>query len=244
MTLFRTLSLTMLIAGTISSASGAGIELVKAAFDFGFAPQNGTLVHEAWIKSTSQDTLLITEIKTGCGCLSPEVLERLPLLPGDSQLVVFYWQTRGSVGEVSRSAFIYTNSEQSPIELVLTANVVTDPPLEASLIWTPKRVAFDIDKKRKRSSIKINLANNLESDISLKLIENLPQLELELPEIIKAGTTETAKLSIADGYVGQEFESSITLQVSGNQTPPYRVTIPVASGDFSFRPFFTTKDKK
>lgn len=244
MVLLRILIVGILIGGTIPPASGAGIELDQGLFDFGFVPQNVTVVHQAWIKSNSKDTLTITEIKTGCGCLTPEPLSRPLLLPGDSQSVVFYWQTRGSLGEVRRSAFIYTGLELTPLELVLTANVVTDPPVDASLTWTPLRVLFDIDMKRERLSREIGLTNNSESDITLTVIENSPQFELRFPDTINAGTTAAGELRMIPGNESHEFESSFTIEVSGNQTAPYRVSVPVVSGDFSFRPFFTTTDKK
>lgn len=236
-------SLFPLVSAWFISGTGGKIIIVGGEFDFGVAPQNSTLSHQVWIRSDSEDTIVVTDIKTSCGCLTTSTIPRA-IPPGDSLAAVFYWQTRGSLGSTSSRAFVYTSTGIKPTEIVLAADVVTKPDPEASLRWAPSKITFSTPEKESETDQTFQLTNNSDEALVITLVEDRPELELEIPDTIGIGGTETGYIAISDAFMGQEFESSFTLEVTGNLTAPYRVSIPVVSGDFSFRPVFTTTKKK
>ena len=223
----------------ISTTAEPALELTGADFDFGLVARNSTVRHQVWIHNLSEDSIRIADIKTGCGCLSGD-LPPDRFAPGDSLAVVFYWQTRGAVGEVSTSAYLYTESGERPLEALLTAQVVTYPDSVASTTWTPDAVTFSAHGHDEELSRSFSVANRLGTDLALTVVEVGPELILELPDSVAVSESATGRVTIDSSFRERDFESSFTVELTGNQEFPFRVTIPVVSGDFSFRPIFTT----
>ena len=225
----------------ISSQAQSALEVSPAAFDFGWAPQNATLVCEVWVHSSDEDTITITDIKTACGCLVVQP-EPAQVTPGDSLSLLFYWQTRGFIGPRTISAYLYTGPDQQPRELTIGGNVVTENDSTASIHWWPRRLEFRPANRTHEKDIDqmITLINRTQTAMTVSLVEHGPELDLALPESIPAGQTVRVHATVADDHPGGDFESSFTLEFSGNENEPFRVSIPVVGGDFSFRPDFTT----
>jgi len=231
----------MALTSAPSGAAQTPVEIVGAEFDFGMVPQNATLTHRIWIRSISEDTITLSNIKTGCGCLTAP-LPQHRLGPGDSLLVTFYWQTRGSEGPQGSSAYLYTEPAERPLELTLSGNVVTQLDTAASIAWAPVRFAVAGNTRSSGSGkvFVLDLTNKSSIDLAVTIVECGPELEPEMPDSIGAGEILTGRVTVAEAYLNEEFESSFTLELSGNQETRYRVSIPVVCGDFSFRPMFTT----
>jgi hypothetical protein len=239
---FSTRAMKIALVGVLAAASaraGDQLKITGEIFDFGTVVQNSTYAHQVWIRSESDDTLTVTEIKVGCGCLTAKS-DSSTLAPGDSLSVILYWQTRGSEGHVDKSALIYSSSGQRPAELSFEANVVTSLDSDASLVYMPQRVVFSGQEQDQPVSRSISFTNRSEQDLALAVIAKGAEFELNLANSIGAGATVVGHVVVAEDSKSQEFESSFTVELTGNQGAPYRVSVPVVSGDFSFRPMFTT----
>ena len=239
---FRQITM-VLLSGfiAISSQARSGLEISPTAFDFGWVPQNATLVCQVWAYTSGEDTITINEIKTGCGCLMVQP-KPAQIAPGDSLILSYYWQTRGFVGSRTVSAYLYSESNQRPKELMVGGNVVTQDDSTASIHWWPQRLEFHPANLSHKNDIEqvITLTNRTETDLSMTLIEQGPELNIELPGSIQAKQTARIQVVITDNYLEDNFESSFTLEFTGNSNESFRVSIPVVAGDFSFRPNFTT----
>jgi len=239
---FRQIMMVLLIGTVaISSQAQSGLEISPTAFDFGWVPQNATLVCQVWAYGSDEDTIAISEIKTGCGCLVVRT-EPAKITPGDSLMLSCYWQTRGFVGSRTVSAYLYTDPDWRPRELAIGGNVVTHDDSTASMHWWPQSLEFNPANLSHKNDVKqvITLTNRTETALSVTLIGKGSELDLELPESIPAEQIARVQVAVADTYLGDDFESSFTLEFSGNSNEPFRVSIPVVAGDFSFRPNFTT----
>ncbi|MCD6248947.1 MAG: DUF1573 domain-containing protein [candidate division Zixibacteria bacterium] len=239
---FRQITMVLLCGFiAISSQAQSGLEISPTAFDFGWAPQNATLVCQVWAYTSGKDTITISEIKTGCGCLMVRP-ESTQIAPGDSLILPSYWQTRGFVGHRTVSAYLYSESNQRPKELTVGGNVVTQDDSTASVHWWPQRLEFHPANLSHKNDVKqvITLTNRTETDLSMIMIEYGPELKLDIPESIQAKQTALVQVAIADYFLEDDFESSFTLEFTGNSNESFRVSIPVVAGDFSFRPNFTT----
>jgi hypothetical protein len=211
------------------------------SFDFGWAPQNATLVCPIWAVNLTGDSISLTEIKTGCGCL---VVRQQPdgIPSGDSLGLSCYWQTRSYSGPRSISAYLYTSDDRRPVEVKIGGKIVTDDDSTASIGWRPRRLAFgQVSGKRKsRTEQVITLTNRTQTDLAMTVVEQGPELNLQMAETIPAEETANIRVAIAPDYSEADFETSFTLEFSGNAGEKFRVSIPVVHGDFSFRPVFTT----
>lgn len=225
----------------ISVQAQSGLRLNPTTVDFGWVPPNATLVSQVWAMGSTEDTVELGPIKTGCGCLlvKPTSTE---ILPGDSLLLSCYWQTRGLEGSRTVSAYLYSGPGGRPVELVIRGKVVTDNDSTASLDWRPRRLEFGRASGGRKNQAEqvITLTNRTQSALTMTLAGVGPELDVSLPESIVAG--ESARIGVAVSEIDPEsdFETSFTLEFSGNAGESFRVSIPVVCGDFSFRPDFTT----
>jgi len=109
-------------------------------------------------------------------------------------------------------------------------------------IGVAQRLEFHPANLSHKNDVKqvITLTNRTETDLSMIMIEYGPELKLDIPESIQAKQTALVQVAIADYFLEDDFESSFTLEFTGNSNESFRVSIPVVAGDFSFRPNFTT----
>ena len=227
-----------LLTASQALAASERAGLVGSEFDFGVVPQNATLAHQVWLHAGPDDTLLLIDIKTGCGCLSAP-WEKTRIAPKDSLRLVFYWQTRGSEGQKTVSAYVFVEPGPYPLEAKLTGKIVTQSDPEASLHLQPWRVDFRDGSGDKMDEI-VTLSNKSPDELILTLAEIGPGIEVKMPESIRAGGSVELHVRRTDAGGNSLLETSFTLEATGNSGPKQRVSVPVVYGDFSFRPEFTT----
>ena len=238
------LMLRITVLALLSTTLVAGSEnpfLVGTEFDFGAVPQNATLSHEVWLHAGSTETLLLEDIKTGCGCLTAP-WEKTSILPNDSLRIVFYWYTRASEGMRDLSAFLYVSPEPYPLEVRLTGKPVTQPEPEASFELKPRRLDFG-KARDSRAEGKVVLTNRSLGELKLSLVAAGPGIKVELADSVATGGTVEIKVMRTEVGGVAPLETSFTFEATGNPGPKERVSVPVTCGDFSFRPEFTTTRK-
>lgn len=208
-------------------------------FDFGLVSPNESYRHVVWLKATGEDTVTVDDIKNCCGVKAQLPADRA-IPPGDSLTVVTYWYTRGSLGPQSRSLYVYFRPGNAPLEVLFSGTSVTDLDSAASLDIAPQRIRWKSKAARSDRNSRIRIANNRDRTLAMRLVETSPGLGVEFLDSLAAGAATDVRLLPDESTLGDTFESSLTLELTGNQTPPLRLSIPVRMGDFSFRPEFTT----
>lgn len=238
--LFRTIAACLWVAASVAAAPN-DVRIEGGEFSFGLLPPNGTVVHRVWIHPGDQDTVRLVDVKTGCGCLTTPWTET-QIHPGDSLMILFYWQVRGLVGQRSVSAYLYLQPEVFPIEVRLQGKVVTAADTGASVVWMPSIVTLKENPDRKMDA-SFQITNRTSEELAVKLVETEPEIQVTPPLSVNAGQTAIGQVSYAGDGQAAPFETSFTVDLTGNQGAVFRVTIPIVYGNFSFRPVFTTREK-
>lgn len=93
--------------GTISEFGG------QASFDFIF-------------KNTGNAPLILTNVRAGCGCTTPE-WSRQPIPPGQTGKVNVKYDPRNRPGQFTKSVTVNSNGDPSVVSLVIRGNVTKQP---------------------------------------------------------------------------------------------------------------------
>ena len=98
----------------------------KVAHDFGEI-QNGTPVETVFTYTNSgQSPLVVTDIKSTCGCTVPQGWSREPLAPGASSQFTVKFNGKGA-NKVSKTITLTTNTESGREQVRISAFIVPDP---------------------------------------------------------------------------------------------------------------------
>ena len=84
------------------------ISLTNADYDMGKIPAGRPLEYNVTIKNISKDTLVLKEVKAGCGCTTPKYRTNEKILPGKSTFITLGFNGDAH-GEFSKVADIYFN---------------------------------------------------------------------------------------------------------------------------------------
>ena len=217
------LSFLLVVVG--SGLCQPALEIPESTFEFGAVPQNSTVFHYFWFKSTGTDTLKINHIKTGCTCvLMP--LERDWIAPGDSMKVGIYWNIKRRVGKIGRYPYIFTNAMEEPYRVYLKGGISLKPNEARPVSIQPFKLELSKLQDKSIDSLSFILHNHSDKDLHHNLLsDSLEECELVLPEILLANSDNTGYIKVNKDYLNTEFKRSITLQLSDDRNTI--ITIPV-----------------
>lgn len=98
----------------------------KTLHDFGEI-QNGTPVETAFTyTNTGKSPLVVTDIKSTCGCTVPQGWSKEPLMPGESSQFTVKFNGKGA-NKVSKTVTLTTNTENGREQVRITAFIKPDP---------------------------------------------------------------------------------------------------------------------
>ena len=102
------------------------IEFDKTEHDFGEII-NGTPVETVFsYKNTGETPLVITDVKSSCGCTIPKDWSREPLAPGASDQFTVKFNGKGN-GKTSKAITVTANTEKGREVVKITSFVKPDP---------------------------------------------------------------------------------------------------------------------
>ena len=82
----------------------------------------GSVSHGFIVYNKGNNNLVISEVGGGCHCLS-SVFPKEPIAPGDSGIITVTYNLSDPIGYIARSTFIYSNSTNNPVTLMLRCNI-------------------------------------------------------------------------------------------------------------------------
>ena len=207
------------------------LEITDQRFDFGSVPTNSIIYKHFWFKSTGTDTLIITNIKTGCACaLMETVKDTLP--PGDSIKVGIEWKIGNRIFSIGRYPYIYTNASEDPYRIYLTGEAFKTLDKLQPVSLSPYKFELPRYKDNSIDELKFTLTNNSENTVHYRIITELPkECEISLPEKIEPNSKGVGTIKVKKEYADKEFTSSITI-VSLDNTKT-KITIPIRRTIFS-----------
>jgi len=98
----------------------------KLTHDFGEI-QNGTPVETVFTYTNSgRSPLVVTDIKSTCGCTVPQGWSKEPLAPGESSQFTVKFNGKGA-NKVSKTITLTTNTEKGREQVRISAFVIPDP---------------------------------------------------------------------------------------------------------------------
>jgi hypothetical protein len=110
--------------------------LDSTRYDFGVVDEAASVKHEFRFENQGGSNLEIQEVKTGCGCTSAEVAQKL-LRPGDNGKVVVTYTGRPTPRRETIPVWIVSNDPDHQVaRLIMTGNVRT------KVYWSPESVSF------------------------------------------------------------------------------------------------------
>ena len=102
------------------------INFDKTSHDFGEI-DNGTAVETIFSYTNSgRSPLVVTDIKSSCGCTVPQGWSREPLMPGESSQFTVKFNGKGA-NKVSKTITLTTNTENGREQVRISAFVKPDP---------------------------------------------------------------------------------------------------------------------
>ncbi|MFZ1685658.1 MAG: DUF1573 domain-containing protein [Candidatus Zixiibacteriota bacterium] len=224
----RSLIITILLALlTAPAMAQPKLVIANSDFDFGSVPQNSTAVNYYWFKSIGTDTARITQIKTGCDCVTMP-LPRSTMPPGDSMLVGFFWETQHKIGQTGRYPYIFVEGMPDPVRMALKANVMDFPDSARPLSIMPFRVELSQIQGTSIDSVVLKFSNFGSGPVTLNMVSTVPkEFSYALPDTLRAGETRQGIVRILPGMKDKEFKSSMTIEWKSADGQSGRFTVPV-----------------
>lgn len=194
-------------------------------FEFGFVPQKSTVVHYFWFKSVGADTLVITEIKTGCSCaLMP--LERDRIAPGDSMKVGIFWDMQRRMGKTARHPYIFTNAKPDPYRVHLSCTALRTSDSLRPVAFKPYKFELARYGQKSIDSISFTVRNVADRQISITPLSfPVDECEIYMPEAVPSNSESIGYIKVREEYLDKEFRQSITVLLDDDKKT--RITIPI-----------------
>ena len=102
--------------------SQAEITFEKLEHDYGEVKQNGNGVCEFKYTNTGSVPLILTKVRSSCGCTVPK-WSKEPLMPGQSASITVKYNT-SSVGPINKSITVESNASNPSVRLLIKGKVV------------------------------------------------------------------------------------------------------------------------
>jgi hypothetical protein len=103
------------------SAFGPGIEFKVTDHDFGTIQQGGNGAFEFVFTNTGTDPLILSNVRSSCGCTIPEWPHE-PINAGQSAAILVKYDTK-RIGAFNKSISVFSNAGTEPIVLHISGTV-------------------------------------------------------------------------------------------------------------------------
>lgn len=107
--------------------SGPQIAFSEKTFDFGDIVQGDKVEHVFEFENTGNEALMLTDVRTTCGCTAPE-WPREPVAPGTTASVKVVFNSAGKIGIQNKVITVLSNAVNSPARVKIVTNVLREKP--------------------------------------------------------------------------------------------------------------------
>jgi hypothetical protein len=111
---------------TVPATSAAKITFAESSYEFGEIFQGDQVEHIFKYTNTGTDPLILSNVKTTCGCTVP-TFSREPLAPGASEQILVKFNSSGKMGQQNKVITITSNAINSTERVSINGNVVVKP---------------------------------------------------------------------------------------------------------------------
>jgi len=97
------------------------ITFEKTTHDYGFMKHKANGIYEFKFENTGKDPLILTNVKSSCGCTIP-TWPKDPIKKGKEGIIKVKYDTRRQ-GRFQKTVTVYSNAKNSPVRLVIKGEV-------------------------------------------------------------------------------------------------------------------------
>lgn len=170
---------------TMSLAAAAKIVFEKTELSFGEVESGKVVDLEFKFKSTGDETLVIKNIGSSCGCTVPKV-DKKEYKPGEEGTIPLQFFSKGYTGEVIKTISVSTNDQESKIVRLQIKGNVTLKDFAAVEIIGPDEIEFkDVAMGKKYTQI-FKFKNSGTIELRLVEVSLVPELSVEFSKKILA----------------------------------------------------------
>ncbi len=249
--LIITTILSTLLTNINAQQRQATMSFNKTTHDFGkIKEEDGDARVTFKFQNTGLEPVVITNVRTTCGCTSPKWTNK-PVQAGQEGQIEVVYHARHRPGNFNKTIIVYSNAQNSPVNLKIKGNVQRKP------LTIEDKYRYSVgDLRFKRTSIhfanlyndqtrreKVEFINVSKESIALTLHKRTPKKDFlkvtVSPQVVAPGekgvvTIEyDAKLKNAWDYV----RDNITFDVNGKYDSRYRLSVSA-----TIKEHFTDKD--
>ncbi len=208
----------------------------KAQHDFGKVNEgDGTVSYDFAFKNTGSAPLIIQDVKTTCGCTTPEWTKQ-PIRPGNTGFIKVSYEAKGRPGAIDKTITVYSNSTSSPTSLRIIGEVipVERHPTEAfrypagTIRLDDMHVSFSRVYSYEKPSLTVTAYNPGPDAVKISFVD--------LPSYIKVDVTPTTikkeeKASIKVTYDAAKrndwgfVTDQISMILNDNKAKDYKLTL-------------------
>ena len=103
--------------------TGAKIYFAETSFDFGDITQGDRVEHVFEFENSGNEPLIISDVKTTCGCTAPE-WPREPIVPGGKSRIRVVFNSTGKMGMQNKVITVMSNAVNNPARVKIVTNVL------------------------------------------------------------------------------------------------------------------------
>lgn len=103
--------------------TGAKIVFAETSFDFGEITQGDRVEHVFEFENSGNEPLIISDVKTTCGCTAPE-WPREPIVPGTKSRIRVVFNSAGKMGMQNKVITVMSNAVNNPARVKIVTNVL------------------------------------------------------------------------------------------------------------------------
>lgn len=106
-----------------TTQSGPEIAFSEEQFDFGDIHQGDRVEHTFAFENTGNEPLIITNVKTTCGCTAPN-WPRDPVAPGQASEIKVAFNSTGKMGRQHKVITVVSNAVNPSSKVAIVTNVL------------------------------------------------------------------------------------------------------------------------
>ncbi|MDT0555962.1 DUF1573 domain-containing protein [Patiriisocius hiemis] len=106
----------VLVAGIATANAQAKFKFVTETIDYGTVAKGSDGVRVFEFTNVGNEPLVITDVKSTCGCTVPEKPEG-PIGPGKKGQIKVKYDTKNKVGPIRKNITVYSNADE-PVKLL------------------------------------------------------------------------------------------------------------------------------
>ncbi|HLO91823.1 MAG: DUF1573 domain-containing protein [Chloroflexota bacterium] len=109
-------------AAVVNNPNAADISFTKLVHDYGTIFVGGDGNCEFEFTNTGKEPLILSNVKSSCGCTVPS-WPKEPILPGKKETIKVKYDTN-RIGPINKTITVSSNAKNDPVVLKITGNIV------------------------------------------------------------------------------------------------------------------------